>query len=151
MDCVFCAIVEGRLPALTIHEDSHFLVLLDIYPLRPAHVLIVSREHAPYLHDLSSAARDRLLVLADGICRVMRSAGQGISGINLLLNDGPASNQHVPHLHLHLIPRRKGDVPALLWRILTRFLPLGRKRLQARMEREAQLLRQSLREAFGSV
>lgn len=151
MDCVFCAIAEGRLPALMIHEDSHFLVLLDIYPLRPAHVLIVSREHAPYLHDLSGEARDRLLALADGIGRVLRSAGHGISGINLLLNDGPASNQHVPHLHLHLIPRRKGDVPALLWRILTRFLPLGRKRLQARMEREANLLRQTLKEAFGGV
>jgi len=151
MDCVFCDIVEGRLPAQLIHQDSHFLVLLDIYPLRPAHVLIVSREHAPYLHDLSVEARDRLLILADGICRVLRSAGHGIQGINLLLNDGPASNQHVPHLHLHLIPRRKGDVPALLWRILTRFLPLGRQRLQARLEREAQLLRQTLREAFGGV
>lgn len=151
MQCVFCAITEGRAPAHLIHEDSHFLVLLDIFPLRPAHVLIVSREHAPYLHDLSAAARDRLLVLADGICRVLRSAGHGTRGINLLLNDGPASNQHVPHLHLHLIPRRQGDVPALLWRILTRFLPLGRRRLQARLERETQLLRHTLREAFRDV
>src|SRR5690606_18591804 len=115
---------------------------MDIHPLRPGHLLIVSREHAPYLSDLSLAARDRLLILADGISRVQRAAGFGGLGINLLLNDGPDSNQHVPHLHLHLIPRRRGDVPALLWRILTRFLPLARRRIDARMAREAASLRE---------
>jgi len=52
MDCVFCAIAGGKLPAHLLHEDEHFLVLLDIFPLRPAHVLVVAREHAPFLADL---------------------------------------------------------------------------------------------------
>lgn len=151
MDCVFCAITEGRLPAHLIHQDEHFLVLLDIHPLRPGHLLIVSRAHAPYLSELPVAARDRLLILADGLCRVQRAAGFGGRGINLLLNDGPDANQHVPHLHLHLIPRRSGDVPALLWRILTRFLPLPRTRLDERLAREANLMREALREVFGRV
>lgn len=151
MDCVFCAITEGRSPALTIHQDEYFLVVMDIHPLRPGHLLIVSREHAPYLSDLPVAARDRLLILADGISRVQRAAGFGGRGINLLLNDGPDANQHVAHLHLHLIPRRRGDVSALVWRILTRFLPVPRARLEARLAREANLLRQGLREVFGHV
>lgn len=151
MDCVFCAINEGRLPARVIHQDEHFLVLMDIHPLRPGHLLIVSREHAPYLRDLSLAARDRLLILADGIARIQRAAGFGGRGINLLVNDGPDANQHVAHLHLHLIPRRRGDVPALIWRILTRFLPLPRARLDARLAHEAEVLRRSLQEVFGHV
>lgn len=151
MDCLFCAILEGRESARIIHEDSHFLVLMDRYPLRPGHLLIVSREHAARLEDLSSAARDRLLVLADGISRVLTRAGYGIEGINLLLNDGPAANQHVPHLHLHLIPRKHGDLPALLGRILTRFLPFGQRKLAVRLDREAELLRQTLKEVFGGV
>lgn len=57
MDCVFCAIAGGREPAHRLFEDEHFIVLLDIFPLRPAHVLIVAREHAPHLSDLSAAAR----------------------------------------------------------------------------------------------
>jgi histidine triad (HIT) family protein len=144
MQCVFCAIADNQLPAQRIYEDEHFIVLLDIFPLRPAHVLIVSREHAPLLEDLSDAARDRLMQLTQRMARVLRVAGYGAQGINLLVNDGPASNQHVPHLHLHLIPRRPGDVPQLLWRALTRFIPLGRKRIEARLAREAQQLREAL-------
>ncbi len=144
MSCVFCAIVDGDLPAHTIHEDEHFLVLLDIFPLRPAHVLIVARGHAPYLADLPEPARDALLALATRMSRALYASGLGVQGINLLLNDGPVANQHDPHLHLHLLPRRRGDLPALCWRILTRFLPLGSKRLQARLAREADILRAAL-------
>lgn len=147
MDCVFCAIAGGREPAHRLFEDEHFIVLLDIFPLRPAHVLIVAREHAPHLSDLSAVARDALLALAERIGRALRRAGFGVEGINLLLNDGVAANQHVAHLHLHLIPRRVGDLPALCWRTLTRFLPLGRKRIEARLAGEAERLRAALAES----
>lgn len=144
MECVFCAIAAEQLPAERIYEDEHFIVLLDIFPLRPAHVLIVSREHAPFLKDLSTAAADALLPLAQRIAAALRAAGYGEQGINFLINDGPTSNQHVPHLHLHLIPRCRGDVMQLLWRALTRFLPLARKRIEARLALEAQQLREAL-------
>lgn len=144
MQCVFCAIAAQQLPAERIYEDEHFIVLLDIFPLRPAHVLIVSREHAPFLRDLSAAASGQLLGLAQRIAAALRGAGYGAQGINFLLNDGPASNQHVPHLHLHLIARRRGDVAALIWRALTRFLPIGRNAIEARLKSEAQQLREAL-------
>lgn len=141
MDCVFCAIAERRLPAHRLYEDEDFIVLLDIFPMRPAHVLIVSRLHAPFLRDLPPPVRERLLTLAERIAAALRETGFGKNGINLLINDGPDSNQHVPHLHLHLIPRRPGDLPALLWRLLVRFLPMGRKRIEARLQDEAERLR----------
>ncbi len=146
MNCVFCAIADGQLPAHIIHEDEHFLVLLDIFPLRPTHVLIVARGHAPFLADLPSPPREALLALADRVAKALYRE-PGVLGINLLLNDGPVANQHVPHLHLHLIPRRSGDLIALCWSILTRFLPLGRKRLEARLACEAERLRAALLEA----
>lgn len=144
MSCVFCSIAAGQAPAHKLYEDEHFLVLLDIFPLRPAHVLIVSREHAPWLGELSAAPRDALLALAARVAGVLYGAGLGVQGINLLINDGPVANQHVPHLHLHLIPRRRGDLFALCWRILTRFLPVGRARIDARLADEAQRLRNAL-------
>lgn len=147
MSCVFCAIADGQLPAHIIHQDEHFLVLLDIFPLRPAHVLIVAKGHAPFLSDLPVQPRDALLALADRVAKALYRSEPDVLGINLLLNDGPVANQHVPHLHLHLIPRRNGDLPALCWRILTRFLPLGRKRIEARLAREAERLRAALQEA----
>lgn len=146
MDCVFCAIAAGRLPAHRLYQDDDFIVLLDIFPMRPAHVLIVSRAHAPFLNDLPAATRDRLLALAERIAAVLRAEGYGREGINILINDGPASNQHVPHLHLHLIPRRTGDLPVLLWRLLVRFWPQPRKRLEQRLQREAEQLRRALGE-----
>ncbi len=112
MDCVFCAIAAGRVPARTLYEDDHFIVLLDIYPLRPAHLLLVAREHAAFLHQLSEAAQQDLIPLAERMERVLRRAGYGRVGINLLVNDGPAANQHVAHFHLHLIPRELNDLPA---------------------------------------
>ncbi|WP_137972342.1 HIT family protein [Pseudomonas sp. F(2018)] len=147
MSCVFCAIADGQLPAHIIHQDEHFLVLLDIFPLRPAHVLIVAKGHAPFLADLPSQPRDALLALADRLAKALYRSEPDVLGINLLLNDGPVANQHVPHLHLHLIPRRNGDLPALCWRTVTRFLPLGRKRIEARLAREAERLRAALQEA----
>ncbi|MBG6891976.1 HIT family protein, partial [Pseudomonas aeruginosa] len=74
----------------------------------------------------------------------LRRAGCGVVGINLLLTLGGGANLHGAHLHLHLIPRRRGDLPRLLWRALTRFLPIGRAGLQARLRREEQLLRTAL-------
>lgn len=146
MTCVFCAIADGQQPAHLLHQDEHFLVLLDIFPLRPSHLLIVAKGHAPFLADLPAAPRQALLALADRVARALYRSDSAVQGINLLLNDGPVANQHVPHLHLHLIPRRRGDLPALCWRIFTRFLPLGRKRLEARLVREAERLRAALLE-----
>lgn len=146
MECTFCAIAADRLPAHRVYEDEDFIVLLDIFPMRPAHVLIISRLHAPFLKDLPAAQRDRLLALAERVAAALRGLGYGREGINVLINDGPDSNQHVPHLHLHLIPRRRGDLPALLWRLLVRFLPQPRKRLEARLSNEAGRLRQALGE-----
>lgn len=146
MDCVFCAIAAGRVPAHVLCEDEHFIVLLDIYPLRPAHLLLVAREHVTFLHQLSEGAQQNLMPLADRMQRVLRRAGYGRIGINLLVNDGPAANQHVPHFHLHLIPRELNDLPAMGLRLLTRFLPLGRRRMHNRLERELHQLREALLE-----
>lgn len=144
MNCVFCAIADGQRPSHIIHEDEHFLVLLDIFPLRPSHLLVVARGHAPFLADLPAAPRDALLALAERMAKALYRSDPSVLGINLLLNDGPVANQHVPHLHLHLIPRRAGDLPALCWRTLTRFLPFGRARIEARLQREAERLRAAL-------
>ncbi len=146
MDCVFCAIAAGRVPAHMLYEDDQFIVLLDIYPVRPAHLLVVTREHAQYLHQLPEEAQAGLMPLADRMQRALRRAGYGRLGINLLVNDGPAANQHVAHFHLHLIPRELNDLPAIVLRLFTRFLPLGRRRMHNRLERELHQLREALLE-----
>ena len=72
MDCVFCAIAERRLPAHCLYEDEDFIVLLDIFPLRPAHLLIVAKGHAPLLAELPPVAA---AVVLDGPIRIADFVG----------------------------------------------------------------------------
>ncbi len=144
MNCVFCAIAAGELPAELLYEDEHCLVLMDIYPLRPGHVLVVSREHYPYLHLAPEAVREAMFALSQRVMQAQRKLGWGQQGINWLLNDGPAANQHVPHCHMHQIAREPGDTLALLWRTVVRFVPVGRAKVMADVRLRAAQLRGAL-------
>ena len=85
-------------------------MLWDTHPVNPGHVLIVPRRHVASLFDSTAAERETLLRLADDARRILAEK-HAPDGFNLGINDGLAAGQSVPHLHLHLIPRYRGDVP----------------------------------------
>lgn len=114
MNCIFCAIVAGQAPAALIHRDEHCTVFLDIHPLQRGHALIVPNRHAVRLQELPQESLQRLYAAADRVMAAMGGSALAPAGFNLLLNDGPAANQSVPHVHLHVIPRRGGDLARLL-------------------------------------
>lgn len=140
-DCVFCAIIAGERQGSVIHEDDRALVMLDLFPVRSGHGLIVLRRHVPRLEDATEAEVAHLFQLARRLIMAHKSAGLAARAHNLVVNDGPEANQHIPHLHVHLIPRRGGDTlgTALNWgtRMLNVF-GLGSRR--ARLDRQAALL-----------
>jgi len=107
--CVFCDIVAGLSPSSVVHSDEHCLAFMDILPVTPGHLLVVPRVHATYLADLPSAVGKALfettLLLADAV----RRSGLRVEGINLFLADGEAAGQEVFHVHVHVLPRFKGD------------------------------------------
>lgn len=107
--CVFCQIIQGKLPVSVVYEDDVFLIIMDAYPLTPGHVLVIPKQHHQYVGDLKGQDQKRLfelgVVLMNGVCNAGFSNGDS----NLLLNDGKHANQTVPHLHLHVIPRSKND------------------------------------------
>ncbi len=122
--CIFCDIVSGGAEASLIHEDAYCSAFLDLYPITPGHALVIPRRHAVHLHELPQAERDHLFAVGYQVLEAQRSAGIGWAGANLFLNDGPASGQHVPHVHLHLLPRRQGDGRRTLIRFLARVASL---------------------------
>lgn len=87
---------------------------MDIHPVRPGHVLVASRRHAVHLHELRPRERADLFDLAVRIGVAQGAAGLPRQGGTLVVNDGPAAGQHVPHVHVHVIPRARGDLPAVL-------------------------------------
>lgn len=134
--CIFCKIIAGEEPASIIYQDTDFVILMDAYPLTDCHILIIPKRHLQYLGELTDELHSSLFKLAQRAMNALEQSGLGGSGTNLLINDGKSANQTVPHLHLHIIPRRKGDliqsVPKLLLHVSGLFgLRKSRKKLDA--------------------
>lgn len=107
--CVFCDIVAGAVPASLVFRDDLCTAFLDLFPVAPGHLLVVPNVHAARLSDLAPDAAARVLHVAAGLLAAERGLGLAAEGGNLLLNDGAAANQSVPHVHVHVVPRRAGD------------------------------------------
>jgi len=104
--CVFCEIVARRTPAEIVLEDEDFLGFLDVRPVQKGHVLLVPKEHFVTLPDLPAALRDGFLAHAQRLSTAV-VAGLGAQGSFVAVNN--VVSQSVAHLHLHVVPRSRGD------------------------------------------
>ena len=105
-DCVFCAIVAGTLSAAIVWSDDDFVAFLDQRPVFKGHTLLVPREHVVTLPDLPADLGSGFIAAAQRIATAMVS-GLGAQGSFVAINN--TVSQSVPHLHLHVVPRTKGD------------------------------------------
>ena len=107
-DCPFCKIARGELPCLKIYEDALTLAFLDIARDADGHILVIPKRHAGNLLDCDT---DTLCAIARTVQTVSAHMTDhcGFDGINLLHASGESAGQSVPHLHVHLLPRKKGD------------------------------------------
>lgn len=107
-DCIFCSIASGAVPSARVYEDDQVFAFLDINPLAEGHVLVIPRAHVAKLGDCEPA--DASAVMA-ATCRIVPAAcaAAGVEDATVAINDGPDAGQEVPHLHVHIVPRRPGD------------------------------------------
>ena len=105
-DCVFCGIVAGVVDADVVLETDDLMAFLDRRPVFKGHVLLVPREHVVTLPDLPGPLRDPFLAAGQRLATAMVE-GLGAQGSFVALNN--TVSQSVPHLHLHVVPRTKGD------------------------------------------
>lgn len=106
--CIFCKIVQGQIPSTRVLETEHAVALLDIHPVNPGHVLIVTRAHHAHLADLPESIAAHAASLLPRLCRVIRAA-TGADGLNVIVNNGRAAGQTIDHVHWHIIPRFDDD------------------------------------------
>jgi len=104
--CLFCAIVAGDTPAALVLDEPDFVAFLDIRPVFKGHTLLVPRLHVETLPDLPVELRDPFLEVAQRLSLAVKYA-LGAQGSFLAINN--TVSQSVPHLHLHVVPRTKGD------------------------------------------
>jgi histidine triad (HIT) family protein len=105
-DCVFCRIQAGEVPADMVLEDADFVAFLDARPVFKGHVLVVPRRHYVTLADLPVAAVGPLFERVRLVSAALPAA-LGAQGTFVALNN--IVSQSVPHLHVHVVPRTKGD------------------------------------------
>ena len=143
--CIFCDIVAGRLPAVTLYEDDKVMAFMDIFPLRRGHVLVIPRQHHRQLHELDSELRAHLLDTATRVTQAIYRSALAPAAVHYNVNDGPAAHQTVPHVHLHILPRYRGDTGSFLLLLLRKpaDLLLG-PTAQATLEKDAQEIRRQL-------
>ncbi len=106
VECVFCAIVAGDLAADIVLDEPDLLAFLDRRPVFKGHVLLVPREHIVTLPDLPAALRDPFLAAGQRLATAVVE-GLGAQGSFVAMNN--VVSQSVAHLHLHVVPRTKGD------------------------------------------
>ena len=104
--CTFCSIVAGDLPAAVVLDEPDLLAFLDVRPVFKGHVLLVPRRHVVTLPELPAPLRDPFLEAAQRLAAAVVD-GLGAQGSFVAMNN--IVSQSVPHLHLHVVPRSKGD------------------------------------------
>lgn len=109
-DCLFCAIASGAVPATVLRETDRVVVLRDINPQAPTHVLVIPREHYANVGDLAQADA----VLLAEVFAEARAAAQDAElgeGFRIVFNTGPAAGQTVDHVHAHVLGGRRLSWP----------------------------------------
>lgn len=104
--CVFCAIARGATPAHVVLDEPHAIAFLDHRPLFPGHCLLVPREHIEVLTEVPPELVGPLFTSAQRLARAVEAA-LGADGTFVAMNN--RVSQSVPHLHVHVVPRRRKD------------------------------------------
>ena len=106
--CVFCEIVAGRAPAALVFEDEATLAFVDLRQANPGHTVVIPRQHLRGIRELDTDTGAKLMSTLVRVTRAVDSAFAN-EGLSVWHSIGPAAFQEVPHLHLHVLPRRTGD------------------------------------------
>ena len=109
-DCLFCKIGTGAIPSEKIYESDTLFAISDINPQAPTHILIIPRAHHSSLLDIEEADHEIMGSVISVANNLAKERGLDKSGYRLVVNCGESAGQTVDYPHVHLIPRRKGDM-----------------------------------------
>jgi len=102
-DCIFCKIVAKKIPAELIREAAEFIVIKDIQPKAPVHLLIIPKKHIPSMNEVTEADRQLLGQMLEEAKRLAVDYGLSGRGYKVVINCGREGGQMVPHVHFHFL------------------------------------------------
>jgi histidine triad (HIT) family protein len=113
-DCVFCKIIDGKIPSAKVYEDKSIICFLDIMPANKGHCLVVPKKHYETLLDIPEEEIENLMKAVKKVTKAL-SLSIGSGSYNIIWNNGKVAGQLVNHAHIHIIPRFKGDRLRITW------------------------------------
>ena len=107
-ECVFCKIVTGDIKSWTVYEDDFVKSFFDVNPVSLGHTLVIPKKHFENLYDIPEDELCRIVSVARKLAHVYKKVLE-INDVQILHSSGKNAQQDVPHFHIHLVPRKKGD------------------------------------------
>jgi len=106
MNCIFCKIIQGEIPAKIIKETEKSLAFLDAFPLTKGHTLVIPKMHYEKIQDMSTEDNSDLF---ETVHKVSAKVDKITNATLIAIHNGKQSGQEIPHVHVHLIPRSPED------------------------------------------
>lgn len=108
-NCLFCKIIQGKVPSYKVFENDDVYAFLDISQVNPGHVLLVPKKHLTNFFSYSQADARQVLQYVPMLANAIKNSDPKITGMNINSNNGEVAGQVVMHSHIHFIPRFAGD------------------------------------------
>lgn len=106
--CVFCKIIQGKIPCHKIYEDESTFAFLDIYPKAKGHLLVIPKKHFENIHEIQENALRDVITTVKKMSLLIKEK-LGVKSVNVLNASGKEAQQTVFHIHFHVLPRVEGD------------------------------------------
>ena len=107
-NCIFCEIVKRSAPASVVYDDEICLAFMDINPINAGHVLVIPKAHFVTLEDCDGVVAKHLMLAMKMLNKAVQTATRCEGILNEIMN-GEAAGQEIFHLHIHVVPRNRGD------------------------------------------
>ncbi len=110
-ECIFCKIISKQLPSTVVYEDTNFIVIKDINPQAPIHLLVIPKQHISSLNEISNENKQNLSDIWEVIKTVASNLQFDKTGYRTVINTGKSAGQEVQHLHVHVLAGRNFSWP----------------------------------------
>lgn len=107
-NCVFCKIASGKIPARVVMQNDRAVVLLDAFPLAPGHTLVIPKSHYAKVQDMGEQDAMAVFEITRKVVGAVE-AGSQVGASAIAIHNGSDAGQEIPHVHVHIVPRKKGD------------------------------------------
>jgi histidine triad (HIT) family protein len=107
-DCIFCKIAGGKIPARVVMHNDRAVALLDAFPLAAGHTLVIPKSHYAKVQDMSEQDAMAVFEITWKVTNAVE-AGSQVGASTIAVHNGTEAGQEIPHVHVHIVPRKRGD------------------------------------------